>query len=134
MSWADVDLSKVSVTLEPVAIGEYVFEVLGAKPKDENNDRTEVVTSIVEGPFAGRKMYLSFPAPADFDWSERIMKRFLIALGIEEQVQPGQHPAEVIQEHGRGLRFTASVKDGKVSEKYPVPRREVNIFNIKAAA
>jgi hypothetical protein len=137
MSWNDVDLKNVSATIEPIAIGEYTFNLLaGTKRGDNDPDRIELSASVAEGPFAGRRVYFSYPSPQKCDWSPRILKRLIIALGVDPM--ENEHPVEffnrAVTELGGNARFAAPVKDGKVTEAYPTPKRELDIFKVRASA
>lgn len=137
MSWNDVDLKSVSVTLEPVAIGDYVFQLnAGTKRSDNDPDKIECSATVAEGQFAGRRIYFSYPSPQRFDWAPRVLKRLVMALGVD--ANEGEHPVDLlnraVSELGGNARFMAPVKDGKTSEAYPTPKRELDIFKVRAAA
>jgi hypothetical protein len=129
MSWNDVDLTKVSATIEPVALGEYVF-VLDPGARLESDGRISVSATIAEGSFAGRRMFFSYPDPSRFDWAPRVFKRLVNALGVE--ADEGEKPLEVLS-RSAGLRFAAPVKAGKTTEEYPTPKHELDIFKTHAA-
>lgn len=131
MSWSDIDLTKVSATIEPVAIGEYTFELQAGVKMSADGSRIECAATIAEGQFAGRKLFFSYPDPTTYDWSPRVLKRLINALG--EDVVEGETALDVLQ-RSAGKRFGAPVKDGKTSEAYPTPKRELDIFKVKAAA
>jgi hypothetical protein len=135
-SWNEVDLSKVSITIEPLAVGEYTFQLLpGAKRGANDPERIELKAAVAEGEFAGRHVYFSYPSPS-YDWVPRVMKRLVVALGVD--AQENEHPVEyfnrVAGELGGAAKFAAPIKEGRVSPEYPTPRRELDIFKVRAAA
>lgn len=132
MSWNDVNLAGINITIEPVAIGEYTFELNPGTKMSEDGKRIEASATIVgDSPFAGRKMFFSYPDPQTYDWSPRVLRRLVNALGVEPV--EGESPVETLS-RAANLRFAAPVKDGKTSEAYPTPKRELDIFKVKAAA
>lgn len=132
MSWNDVDLSTVTTTIEPLALGDYVFELLPGTALSGDGKRIECSASVTEGPFAGRRVYFSFPDPTQFDWAPRVLKRF-ITYALGEDTPEGTHPVQVLAS-ASGKRFSGEIKEGKTSEAYPTPKRELNIFKLKPAA
>lgn len=135
MSWNDVSLADVNITVEPIAVNEYVFQLNpGAKLRD--NGSIELNATITDGEFAGRRVYFTYPDPSKFDWSPRVLKRLAVALGVDPN--EGEHPVEYFNrtttELGAAARFMAPIKDGKTSPEYPTPRRELDIFKVRAAA
>jgi hypothetical protein len=135
MSWTDVDLTSVSTTLEPVGEGAYTFQLLpGAKFSENDPNRIEATAAITDGEFAGRRLFFSYPNPAEYDWSPRVVKRMLNALGVDAVA--GENPVQALN-RAAGLRFTANVshrKDKATGAKVEPIRADLDIFSVGAAA
>lgn len=133
MSWADIDLSTISTAITPVAENPdgYIFELLpGAKTSDYDPNKIEAQAAIVEGEFAGRKLYFSFPDPAKQEWSPRILRRFLESLGLDPEA--GETPVQALN-RGAALRFKAPVKHRKNTEEGAPPKVDLDIFHVRPA-
>lgn len=136
--WTDFNLKDVNPNLDAIPIKAYTWELLpGAKYDDK--ERLIVSAAIVnDGEFTGRRLQFSYPNPNSFDrngkkndWSGKILKRLENALGVE--IEDGEDPAAYLNRVA-GNRFSAMAKQSKVSEEYPNPRTELDIFNVKPSA
>jgi len=135
MSWTDVDLAGISITIEPIGLGEHTFQLNpGAKLRE--NGSLELNATIVDGEYAGRRIYFTYPEPTKYDWAPRVLKRLQVALGADanEGESPLDYFNRVSAELGAAARFMAPVKDGKTSPEFPTPKRELDIFKVRAAA
>ena len=134
MSWENLDLSTINPNMENVPPGDYTFAINGANWGKTDPNRLEVNATIVtEGDFTGRKMFFSYPDPEKpkCDWSLKMLKRLEQAIGVDQT--PGQSPVEYLNSVA-GHRFAAPVRNGKVTDEYPTPRSEVDIFKVRPAA
>lgn len=137
-SWVNVDLSNVNPGFETIPPGEYTFAVVGAKWGASDPNRIEASATIVtEGDFTGRRIFFSYPDPEKYsskgkkmDWSIQVFKRLETALGVEKEA--GQSPVEYLNAVA-GHRFNGTVKLGQVTEAYPTPKAELDIFNPRPA-
>lgn len=134
MSWSQIKLSEVSPNQEPIPVGSYTFQLVGAEL--DGNGKISCKASIVtEGPDNGRRIGFSYPDPSLYDWSPRMLKRLEIALGLEQD-----ESEDVVAFLNRavvaGERFNTDVTHTKNNEgtDQEVVYSNLNIFNVTPAA
>lgn len=128
--WAEIDLTTVSTQMEVLPEGEYTFQILpGAKFSDRDAGKVEFQAAVAAGEHAGRRVFLSYPNPAEYDWAPRQFKRMVEVLGAD--IQKGEGPTEYLN-RVQGLRFGAPVIHKIDSQG--VTRANVNLSKVKAAA
>lgn len=138
MSWTNFNLKDINPNMEAIPPKKYNWELLSGAKYDEK-ERIVVSAAIVnDGEFTGRRLTFSYPNPEGFsqagkknDWSGKMLKRLEQAIGIE--CSDGEDPVDYLNRVA-GNRFSAPAKHGKVSEEYPTPRTELDIFNVSPAA
>ena len=130
MGWKDIDLSTVSVTIDPIAVGDYTLELLpGAKYNTTDAQKVEAQAAIVNGEFAGRRIFFSYPNPDNYEWSPKAFKRLELALGVEST--PGEDPVEYLNRNAN-MRFGATISQRK--DQNEIVRNDLKLFSVHAAA
>lgn len=97
--------SEVAVQPNTLPEGNYQFTLLGGKTDD--NGRTFASAAVADGEFTGKRLNLSYPNFAQYEWGQTEFKRLSIALGME--IQDEEDPVEFLQ-RATGSTFTARVK------------------------
>jgi hypothetical protein len=132
-SWMEVDLTTVPTDNEVLPENQYFnFELLaGAKPSRFDPDRIECAAKVIDGEFAGRVKYFSYPDPAKVgDWVRGVFIRATRAFGVE--IEKGETPVEYLNRVA-GAHFSAPVKHRIVdSDGVDSTKDEIKIGNIKA--
>lgn len=130
MSWNSIDLSTVNPNLEIIPVKSYTWELLpGTKYSERDPGKIEVSAAIVnDGEFTGRRIFFSYPDPGVKEWSPKVLRRLLDAMGADYQA--GEDPVAILNSSA-GHRFAASVTHSKPTEEYPNPRANLDIFNPK---
>ena len=139
MSWVEVDLHGMADEMERIPEGEYVFALLaGARYGKFDQGKIELAGKIVDGEYAGRVIYFSYPDPAKQDWSPAALKRLescLVKAGAPA-AEEGQDPVSYLsQEDVVGAQFKALVfhRDYTDSNGEEQKRTEIRLFKIKPA-
>jgi hypothetical protein len=132
-SWMDVDLTTVPADNEVLPEGrKFVFELLeGAKPASFDPDRINFSAKVVDGEFAGRVVYASYPNPEKVgQWVKGVFIRMTHALG--EPIGDGEHPVDYLNRMA-GHHFVAPVKHRQVQQDgVDTIKGEINIGNVSA--
>jgi hypothetical protein len=132
MGWTEIDLPSVSTTITPVAEGEYTFELLaGAKFSEYDAARVEAAAAIVDGEFAGRRLFFSYPDPDKQEWAPRVFKRLVESLG--QDIEQGENPVSYLN-RSAGLRFKAPVKHRAGGDEGAPKKADIDIFHVKPSA
>jgi len=136
--WQNFSLKDVNPNVEALPVKTYTWELLPGAKYDEKNRIICSAGIVGDSEFAGRRLSFSFPDPEAFsqsgkkqDWSAKMLKRLEVAIGIDSQ--DTEDPVDYLNRVA-GNRFAAPVKQGKVTEEYPNPRTDLDIFNFKPAA
>lgn len=130
-SWSDIDLTKVNPTLEPIAVGEYVFTLSGAKYDKNDPDKINAQAVIAgDGEFSGKHTFFSYPSPEVLADSPKLLARLMIALGID--AVPGEDPVAYLN-RASGGQFKARIKHAVDKNDDTVIYANLNIFSVKAA-
>lgn len=136
MSW-NIKWSEVNTQDETIPVGSYTFELAPGARYNEAGALKFSVTVVDGGEFTGRRLFPSFPNPEgtsaagkSFAWSKTCFKRLITAIGVEpEEGEAEDHYLNRVA----GSRFRSSIKH-RVSEEYPQPQAELNLFNFGPAA
>lgn len=138
MSWTDVNLLEVSTSLEPLPEQTFKFQVLGASKGKFDEEEIQVKAAVAEGEFTGRIQYVRYPSPARFDWSPRVLKRLVQAIGVPLENSEAHDPVAYfnrIAGDPNGAFFLAPMKHRSKTDKdgNTVPVSEVDIFKTSPA-
>ena len=129
----EVDLTTIPTDNEVLPENQYYnFELLpGAKPSRYDADRIECAAKVVDGEFAGRVKYFSYPDPNKVgDWVRGVFIRMTHAIGVE--IEEGEHPVDYLNRVAGG-KFSAPVKHRVVdSDGVDTTKDEIKIGNIRA--
>jgi len=129
----EVDLTTVSTDNEVLPEGVYYdFELLpGAKPSRWDADRIECAAKVINGEFAGKVKYFSYPDPKKVgEWVRGVFIRLTHAVGIE--IQENEHPVDYLNRIA-GSKFSAPVKHRVVdADGVDTTKDEIKIGNIRA--
>lgn len=131
-AWLDVDLTTIPTDNDVLPEGQYFnFELLpGAKPGKFNPDRIECAAKVVDGEFAGRVKYFSYPPPAEQPWVLGVFVRMTRALGVE--IETGEEPVDYLN-RAAGGHFAAPVRHRKVdTDGMDTTKDEIKIGNVRA--
>lgn len=131
-SWLEVDLTQIPTDNEVLPEGTYYdFELLaGAKPSRFDPDRIECAAKVVNGEFAGRIKYFSYPSPEKQPWVRGVFVRMTHALGTD--IEEGEHPVDYLNRVA-GAQFSAPVKHRQVDvDGMETTKDEVKIGNVRA--
>lgn len=138
MSWQDVNLLQVSTSLEPLPEQTFKFQVLGASKGKFDEDEIQVKAAVADGEFTGRLQYVRYPSPAKFDWSPRVLKRLVQAIGIPLEDSEAHDPVAYFNRvagDANGAFFMAPMKARNKTDANgnTVPVSEVDIFRTTSA-
>lgn len=141
MSWANIDLTTISPTLEIIPEKMFTWELLpGATYDERDHGRINVSAAIVnDGEFSGRKIFFSYPDPEGVsprsgkkqDWSAIALKRLEQAIGVDYEA--GEDPVHFLN-RAAGSRFMSGVQHSKPTDEYPNPRANLNLLNVRPSA
>lgn len=122
--------------MEPLPEQDFTWQILpGSKFNDFDPGKIDVPAAVVDGEFAGRRKFMSYPDPQKMDWSPRILKRLIESLGVEMLEEEGSNPIAYLNRVA-GNRFGAPIKHRKYTSDagVEVTKDDINIFNVHAAA
>lgn len=139
-SWSEVDLSGISLEMELLPEGKYVFSLLpGAKYNQWNPNKIEVGAKVEEGDFKGRVIYFSYGDPDKTPSMKTAMKRLEVALAASTGVEAnGTDPLSYLNNADVvGGKFLAPVRHRIIpatEEKPETPKAEISIFKVASVA
>lgn len=132
-SWMEVDLTTIPTDNATLPENVYYnFELLpGAKASRYDADRIECAAKVIDGEFAGKVKYFSYPDPNKVgDWVRGVFVRMTHALGSE--IEEGEHPVDYLNRVA-GHQFSASVKHRPVdTDGVTTIKDEIKIGNVRA--
>lgn len=131
MSWGDINLSEL--TTEQKVLPEetdFNFELLpGAKFNPWNPNRVDAAAKVIDGEFAGERLYFSYPDPVENTWVPGVFARMIKALKVEAET--GEDPVTYLN-RAAGSKFTAKVKHRRVdTDGVETVKAEIKIGNVK---
>lgn len=138
MSWTNIDLKSISLQVDLIPEGKYTFEVSpGAHLNDKGTLLMQARVS-QDGEFKGKPVFFSYPDPESISaggkvnsWSGVAFKRLEQALGVD--CNDGE-TAESYAQRVAGSRFTGTITHSPVTDEYPTPRINLNLFKVAPAA
>ena len=139
MSWANIKLSEISTTVELLPEKTFTLELTpGAKLNDFGG--IQAAGRVVDSDeFNGRLVFFSYPDPESLSkegklqsWSSVAFKRLVQALGVDMEGDDEDKVAYL--NRAAGNRFVGTIKHGKVTDEYPVPRANLQLLNVRPAA
>jgi hypothetical protein len=138
MGWVNLKADEVSPFQEPIAIGDYDFQLLGATLDNASNRLNIKAVIASDGEYTGRRVRFSFPDPDQYDWAPRVFARLREALGVT--ALPGEEPLTYLNRAAEnGGRFGAQITHREYvpeggDPNTPQVSSDVDIFNFRVAA
>lgn len=127
--WTNVNLADVSTAYDLLPAGKYTFQVLpGAKYSDFRPGQVDLPAAVVGGEQNGKRVFISYPNPAEFDWSPKAFKRLTEVIGTD--VEAGETPVAYLNRTA-GLRFQMTAEI--VKDKNNIDRQRFGIFKPEVA-
>lgn len=130
-SWNEIDLTAVPTDQDVLPEGvEFTFELLqGARYGKFDANRIEAAAKVVDGEFAGKVSYFSYPDPEKQPWSSGVFVRMTRALG--EDINEGEDPVAYLHRVAGG-KFLSKVKHRPYSsDGVDGVKAELAIGNVK---
>lgn len=153
MAFETLVMSDIQVEQrEQLPTGEYVFQLLPTAEirinKYNGMQELNMSAAVAEGDHKGRRVFWNYPDPDPVDengtplkplkWSAQAMKKLEVVLG--EDSQEGETPKDYFNRvaSSGNARFSAlygpNQKKPYIPQGSDVPRNELQIFSVKAAA